>query len=363
MVRRSTLSTWILLTSILLTMTCAMIALGGCGGKNGLIGNGGGASLTSVSLTPTNPTLTLSMSPPATKPFVAIGQYSFGNPQDITNHLTWVSADTAVVTMDNKGVATAVGSGKVIITGSIQDPVSLKLFQVSTIVTVVPQLTGITISPASAQIAKGTSQHFTATGKYNDGTTPDITSLVAWNSTQPTTATVSSSPGTQGLALAASPGSTSISASLGTITSSASSLTVSSANLLSISVTPADATVPLATSQQFVANGSFDDGTQQNISETANWTSSSPTVARVSSVGVVTGMGLGSTTLTASSVAVNGTTSATVDASSVATLNILPPGKIANPFWLRRALISRSVQMIAPGTSALSVMRRYTTVA
>ena len=119
MVRRSTLSTSILLTSILLTMTCAMIALGGCGGKNGLIGNGGGASLTSVSLTPTNPTLTLSMSPPATKPFVAIGQYSFGNPQDITNHLTWVSADTAVVTMDNKGVATAVGSGKAIITGSM----------------------------------------------------------------------------------------------------------------------------------------------------------------------------------------------------------------------------------------------------
>src|SRR6266436_1573457 len=288
MVRRSTLYTSILLTSILLTMTCAMIALCGCGGKNGLIGNGGGASLTSVSLTPTNPTLTLSLSSPATKPFVATGQYSFGNPQDITNQLTWVSADTTVVTMDNKGIATAVGSGKAIITGSIQDPVSLKLFQVSTVVTVVPQLTGITISPGSAQIATGTAQQFTATGKYNDGTSPDITSLVTWNSTQSAIATVSSSPGTQGLALAASPGSTSISASLGIVASSASSLTVSSANLLSISVTPAGAAVPLATSQQFVANGSFDDGTQQNISDTASWASSSPTVARVSSIGVVT---------------------------------------------------------------------------
>src|SRR6266446_8749911 len=287
MLRRSTLSTSIPLTSILLTMTCAMIALCGCGGKNGLIGNGGGASLTSVSLTPTNPTLTLSLSPPATKPFVAIGQYSFGNPQDITNQLTWVSADTTIVTMDNKGVATAVGSGKAVITGSIQDPVSLKIFQVSTVVTVVPQLTGITISPASAQIAKGTAQQFAATGKYNDGTTPDITSLVAWNSTQSAIATVSSSPGTQGLALAASPGSTSISASLGMVASSAASLTVSNANLLSISVTPAGSTVPLATSQQFVANGSFDDGTQQNISDTASWASSSPTVARVSSIGVV----------------------------------------------------------------------------
>src|SRR4029077_5906656 len=325
MVRRSILS-----TSILLTMACAMIALCGCGGKNGLLGTGGGASLTAVSLTPTNPTLTLSLSPPATKQFVAIGQYSFGNSQDITAQLTWVSADTTVATMDNKGVATAVGSGRVIVTGSIQDPVSLKIFQVSTIVTVVPQLTGITISPASAQIAKGPAQQFPAPAKYNDGTSPDITSLVAWNSTQSGIATISSSPGTQGLVLAASPGSTSVSASLGTVTSSTSSLTVSNANLVSISVTPAGATVPLATSQQFVANGSFDDGTQQNISETANWTSTSPTIARVSSVGVVTGTGLGSATITVSSGAVNGSTSATVDASSVATLNILPAGKIAN---------------------------------
>jgi trimeric autotransporter adhesin len=325
MLRRSILS-----TSILLTMTCAMIALSGCGGKNGLIGTGGGASLTAVTLTPTNPTVTLSLSPPATRKFVAIGQYSFGNPRDITNQLTWVSADTTVATMDNKGVATAVGSGRVIVTGSIQDPVSLKIFQVSTVLTVVPQLTGITISPASAQIAKGTAQQFTATAKYNDGTSPDITSLVSWNSTQSATATVSSSPGTQGLALAASPGSTSISASLGTIASSASSLTVSNANLVSISVTPAGSTVPLATSQQFVANGSFDDGTQQNISEIANWTSSSPTIARVSSIGLVTGIGLGSSTITASSSGVNGATTATVDASSVAALNILPAGKIAN---------------------------------
>src|SRR5882762_1242389 len=325
MVRRSILS-----TSILLTMTCAMIALSGCGGKNGLIGTGGGASLTSVTLTPANPTLTLSLSPPAIRQFVAIGNYSFGNPKDITSQLTWVSADTTVATMDNKGVATAVGSGRVIVTGSIQDPVSLKIFQVSTVLTVVPQLTGITISPASAQIAKGTAQQFTATAKYNDGTSPEITSLVAWNSTQSAFATVSSSPGTQGLALAASPGSTSISASLGTITSSASSLTVSNANLVSISVTPASSVVPLATSQQFVANGSFDDGTQQNIGETANWTSSSPTVARVSSVGVVTGIGLGSSTITASSGGVNGTAATTVDASSVSAIVTISPGKIAN---------------------------------
>src|SRR5258708_12056736 len=62
----------------------------------------------------------------------------------------------------------------------------------------------------------------------------------------------------------------------------------------------------------------------------ASWASSSRTVARVSSIGVMTGAGRGTTTITASSGAVNGTTSATVDASSIAALNILPAGKLAN---------------------------------
>lgn len=294
-----------------------------------MLGTGGGASITSISLTPANPSIALSVSPASTQPFHVIAQYSFGNPRDITNQMTWVSADTTVATVDNNGVATGVGSGRVIITGSIQDPTTQKFFQVSTILTVVPQLTGITISPGNAPpvtIAKGTTQQFTATGKYNDGTSPDITSLVTWNSTQSAVAGVSTSPGTQGLALGAAPGSTSISASLGTVSSSASSLTVSNANLVSISVTPAGSTVPLGTSQQFVANGSFDDGTTQNISGTVTWTSSSPVIARVSSVGVVTGAGVGGTTIAAALGAVNGTTTASVDASSVATLNVLPAG-------------------------------------
>lgn len=333
MVRRS-----ILFTSILFTMACAMIALCGCGGKNGLIGTGGGATLTGVSLTPTNPTVTLSLSPAATQQFDAIGQYSFGNPQDITNQITWVSADTTVATMNNKGVATAVGAGRVIITGSIQDPVTLKLFQVSTVLTVVPQLTGITISPASAQIAKGTAQQFTATGKYNDGTSPDITSLVAWNSTQSAIAAISSSPGTQGVALAAAPGSTSVSASLGTVSSSASSLTVSNANLVSISVAPANSTVPLASSQQLVATGTFDDGTTQDLSREVAWTTvnTHSRVARVSATGMVTGLGLGSETVTATapSSGISASTGITVDESSVAGIGVIPVGMVMFPHAL-----------------------------
>ena len=209
MFRRSILSFFILFTA-----TCAILALSGCGGKNGTVGTGGGATLTSVTLTPTNPTISLSLSPASTQQFDTIGHYSFGNPKDVTDQITWLSADITVATVDSKGVATAVGSGRVIISGTIVDPQTQKSFTVSTILTVVPQLTAIAISPGIAQIAKGTAQQFTAKGTYNDGTSPDISALVAWNSTQPAVASVSTSPGTQGLTVGASAGSTSISASM-----------------------------------------------------------------------------------------------------------------------------------------------------
>jgi hypothetical protein len=330
MARRSSLSTFIFFLS-----TCALIALIGCGGKNGVIGTGGGASLTSITLTPTNPTITLSLSPASTQKFDTIGHYSFGNPKDITDQLTWLSLDTTVATIDSKGSATAVGSGRVVITGAIIDPASNKTFQVSTVLTVVPQLTGITISPASAQIAKGTARQFTAIGQYNDGTSPDITALVAWKSTQPGVASVSSSPGTQGRAVGAAAGSTSISASLGAVSSAPSSLSVSSASLTSITVSPASSTVPLATSQQLVATGTFDDGSTEDLSRDVTWTTLNPhsRVARVSATGIATGLGLGSETITAAapSSGISGNTTVTVDESSVTAINVLPLNMVMFP--------------------------------
>ncbi|MGB9074179.1 MAG: Ig-like domain-containing protein [Terriglobales bacterium] len=320
---------------MLWTTVGILAMLCGCGGKSGIIGGGGGAVLTSIALAPTNPTVAFTPSPLATQQFTVTGSYSFGAPKDITSQVTWGSLDQTVVTVDNGGKATAVKPGRAIVTASIQDPTSLKVFQANTIVTVVAQLTAISISPSSAQIANGTAQQFTASGTYNDGTHPDITSLVAWYSSQPACATVSTSPGTQGLALAVAPGSTSISASLGTVSSGASSLTVSSANLVSISVTPANPTVPLASSQQLVATGTFDDGTKQDLSRDVAWTlgNAHSRVARVSATGVVTGLGLGNETVVATvpSSGMSASTGVSVDESSVAGIGVIPVGMVMFP--------------------------------
>ncbi len=319
--------------SVLFTVVCTLAVLCGCGGKNGLVGGGQGDSvfLKSIDLSPVNPTLTLTVTPqpPSTKQFSVIGHYNVGNPKDITDQMTWLTADPKVATVDAKGTATATGSGKVIIAAQIFVPATQKTLQATTILSVVPQLTSININPTTAQIAKGTTQQFTATGSYNDSTQADITALVAWNSSQPF-ATVSSSPGTQGMAFGISPGATSITATVGSLTSSAGTLTVTNANLVSLAVTPANSTVPLANSQQMVATGSFDDGTKQNISATTSWNSSTPAIARITSVGLVTGLGLGNADITATVGAVIDTTTITVDASPVSSVTIAPAAKIAN---------------------------------
>jgi hypothetical protein len=308
---------------------CGLLVFAACGGKNGLVGSGqSGVFVQSIAFTPTNPSVTLTVPPasPAQVSFVAIATPNIGNPYNITNQLSWATTDSTVATIDANGVATAVGSGRTYVEYSYTDPGSGKTFTANTILTVVPQLTGITVSPSTAQIAQGTSQQFTAIGSYNDKTTANITSQVSWNSSQPA-ATISGSPGTQGVAKGVSQGSTSITASLGSVNSGPSALTVTAANLLSLSLSPSGPTVPLAARQQLTATGTFSDGSTQDISADVTWsTLKNPSgVARVSAAGVVSGIGLGSETITAqSSSGPSASTTVTVDESSVAAVNVLP---------------------------------------
>jgi uncharacterized protein YjdB len=314
------------------------IILSGCGGKNGLIGGGQNVQLKSIALTPSNPTLALTVAPdpPATAQFVAIGTYSVGNPQDITKQVAWLSADQTVATTDSNGIATAVGSGRTIITAQMLDQSTGKLVKSQTILTVVPQLTSVTVTPASAKIARGTTQRFIATGNFNDKSTLDVSSQVTWASSQPAAATVSASPGTQGLATGVSQGSSNITATLGSLISAPASMTVTNANLVSLVVTPPGSlTVPLATSRQLVATGTFDDGSKQDLSRDVAWTTvnSHSRVARVSSAGMVRGLGLGAETVvaTAPSSGITASTDLAVDESSVAGVSVLPIGMVLFP--------------------------------
>ena len=139
-----------------------------------------------------------------------------------------------------------------------------------------PQLTSISVTPQSTSVVKGTTQQFTATGVNDDGSTSNVSS-VTWTSSDTKIATVNST----GLATGVAAGTATITAAAKNLTGTAT-LTVNNAALQSISVTPQTASIALGQTQTFKAQGSFADGTSQDITNQVTWNSDNTTVATIS---------------------------------------------------------------------------------
>ena len=78
--------------------------------------------------------------------------------------------------------------------------------------------------------------------------------------------------------------------------------------LLSIDITPAaPANLVIGKTQQFIAVGTYDDGSSADISTKVHWSSSVPTVATISSKGLAIGITDGTTNITASLAGVTAT--------------------------------------------------------
>ena len=79
----------------------------------------------------------------------------------------------------------------------------------------------ITVTPnAPLGIGSRSQLQFTATGTYSDNTVQDLTTMVAWTSSDTSIATVSNTPGSIGMITAVSRGYCSISATFGNVSGS-----------------------------------------------------------------------------------------------------------------------------------------------
>ena len=95
-------------------------------------------------------------------------------------------------------------------------------------------------------------------------------------------------------------------------TSSNGSQTVTSATLVSIAITPTNSIIVKDTYLQFVATGTFSDNTTQDLTTSVTWSSSDGAVAVINNAagsnGLATTAAIGSTTITATSGNISGTT-------------------------------------------------------
>jgi hypothetical protein len=188
-------------------------------------------------------------------------------------------------------------------------------------------LVSLAITPTTATVALGTTQQFTATGTYTDGSTQNLTQSGQWSSTAANVATISNTTNTAGLANALGTGTTTIGFTSGTISATAA-LTVNPAALVSIAINPPTPTIALGTTQQFTATGTYTDGSTQDLTTVATWSSSTATVAIISnavgSYGLATSSGQGTATISATSGSISASTTITVTQASLVSIAVTP---------------------------------------
>jgi len=145
------------------------------------------AVLSSVAVTPSSASVVAGR----TVQLTATGTYSDGSTADVTSAATWSSDTPSAATVSDasasKGLVTGVAAGSATITAAVG---SVSGTSAVTVTPAVP--VSLTVSPATARIARRGTVQLSATVTYSDGSTADVTSSAVWQSSRTRTATVSS---------------------------------------------------------------------------------------------------------------------------------------------------------------------------
>jgi uncharacterized protein YjdB len=308
-------------------------------------------TLNSVVINPPAPTLVIG----ATQAFTATGLYSDGTLPDDSAQVAWKSDNTAVLTIDSTGKATAVALGSAKVTATLNSVVGTASV---TVATAVPKLTSIAVTPAAPSIVIGATQQFKALGTYSGSSTMDITASVTWKSSDTSVASFSAT-GTAGLATALKAGATNVTATLGTIASAAIPLSVTTVprTLMSFTISPAALTVGVSGTRQLSATAKYSDGTSAPLTTGITWTSSDSNTASVDANGLATGVITGSVTVSAAvgALMASNTIALTVSATAPTLTNIAVSPTTAS------LAVGATQQLAAQGTYSDSSTATLTT--
>ena len=276
------------------------------------------ANLASITITPANG----SISQGTTTQLTATGTFNDGSTRNLTRQVTWSSSDTTVATVAS-GIATgqargSSGSGTTIITavlGSMSASVNFTVTNAT--------ISSISVTPSGATIPIGAQKSFKATGLFSDSTTQDITANSKWTSSNPSVATLGSGGGATLTATGVAAGTANINASFGGV-NGFTTLTVNSATLVSLALSPTNTILSPGSSAGYNAIGTFSDGSQRSMNGVVTWTSSDTQVATVSQSGTVTGQSAGTAIISVQSGSISATAGLVVEGSTLSSLQVSP---------------------------------------
>jgi uncharacterized protein YjdB len=250
----------------------------------------------------------------------AVGTYSDLSTQQLTTGVTWASDDLSVVNISTAGQqAIAQGVQK----GTAHVTASYGLTSPPTLLTVTgAKVVSLAVTPATVPLLPGLTGQLTATGTFSDGTTQDVTTQVAWSTSADHVATVSNAPTTAGRVTGLATGTATVTASLSNVSAS-SGISVAAATLQQLTVSPATTSAAPGSAVQFRVEGAYSDGSTLDLTSSATWTSSDPTVATVSG-GTARGVHKGVATISATKDGLTGSAQLTVTDPVLQSLTLSP---------------------------------------
>jgi uncharacterized protein YjdB len=223
----------------------------------------------------------------------------------------WSSSNTSVASVSSNGVVTAVSTGTATITATSNGHSGTA----TVIVTSVPVAT-VTVSPPAVFVPLGTTTALTATMKDANGNVL-VNRAVTWSSSNDQIATVSPS----GVVTTVAQGTVTITATSEGKTGTAT-VSVGPPSVASVTVSPATTSVNVGQTTSLTATPKDANGVVLT-GRIVTWASSNTALATVSATGVVTGVAVGSVTITATSEGRSGTATVTI-ASTVSSVTVAP---------------------------------------
>ncbi|MNG92351.1 Bacterial Ig-like domain (group 2) [compost metagenome] len=249
------------------------------------------AVLNAGGLTITTPPLTVAAG--LTGQLAATGSYSDGSNVNVTASVSWSSSNPAVATVSATGLVTGVDPGTATITGILDGQTATLAV---TVTSAVLNAGGLTITVPPLTLVAGLTGQLAATGNYSDGTSLNVTNNVSWTSNNPLVAAVGLNTG---LVTAVLPGTATIT---GTLDGQTATLlvTVTSATLNpgGLAITTPPLALAAGLTGQLAATGSYNNGSNVDVTASVNWVSSNPAAATVSTSGLVTAVAPGTATIT-----------------------------------------------------------------
>lgn len=275
-------------------------------------------NVTSIALSPSS----LNLAVAGNTQLQATAYYSDASSGLVTTNTnaSWASSNAAVATVNNsttKGLVSGAASGSANISLSykgLSQSISATVYAVN----------GVTLSTGSVTGGIGAQTTVAATAQTATYSF-DVSSSATWSSSNPAVATVSSN----GVIQFISAGSAVITASYAGYSANVN-VTVQSKSLVSLAISMAGGgvSIPVNGMKNLIVTGTYSDATTEVLTNTAVWSSSNNSVLSISNtlptIGKVTGVAAGTSTVSAVIGSVTGTLVVTVNAVTLSSIAITP---------------------------------------